>query len=233
MKKRLSNLLITLLVISATSFADKAPLQVEMIIFKYNRLIALSDEQFTNQHFQPQFETKASQQTQYNDETAKSQTHQPKPTWQTIKNVNWQLKQIAQKLQDNPRYRVLYHSAWKQNNLNQSRAIKLRSGNGYTVDGKNLHNQQCDTQAQKQCYHTIAGTLEIHRSRRFTLDLNLAITQPVSALPKQVLSHIKPPPEHDNSIISFPIKQKRRFKLNQLNYIDHPLFGIILQVTKP
>jgi hypothetical protein len=75
----------------------------------------------------------------------------------------------------------------------------------------------------------IDGTITIHRDRYFNIATNLILTESAAYLdnigPGNYADNIV-----DNYYKSFQMKQTRRMRSKELNYLDHPLFGMLIKI---
>jgi hypothetical protein len=75
----------------------------------------------------------------------------------------------------------------------------------------------------------IYGTITIHRDRYFNIAANLILTESAA-----YLDNIGPGNYADNITHnyykSFQMKQTRRMRSKELNYLDHPLFGMLIKI---
>ncbi|KPJ67639.1 MAG: hypothetical protein AMJ43_03050 [Coxiella sp. DG_40] len=89
------------------------------------------------------------------------------------------------------------------------------------------------TQQAEQPIHILGdkidGTITINKDRYFDIKTNLILTEPISYLnsigPGNYINIA------NNEFTSFQMKQTRRLKSNELNYIDHPLFGMLIEIV--
>lgn len=121
------------------------------------------------------------------------------------------LGNIKNALQLSAIYRPIHHVAWQQPSLTQSRAEKIRI--------KNLTAE-------------IDGTVTVISGH--LLHLNIDITYLIEPQFQRIETFVQP--DGVESIArhgSYARMQEiRRIKLNELHYFDHPLFGMIIQVTR-
>ena len=75
----------------------------------------------------------------------------------------------------------------------------------------------------------IYGTITINRDRYFNISTNLILTEPAAYLddiaPGNYTDNIT-----DNYYKSFQMLQNRRMRSKELNYLDHPLFGMLIKI---
>lgn len=123
-------------------------------------------------------------------------------------------------------YRPVYHVAWQQPELTKSRAKKVH-----------IKNPQAK----------INGTVSLRGGYLLHLDLDISyfidlLTESVTSYTEEeVFEEGASPGKAREEIITEEIimsgtyaqmKETRRIKLNELHYFDHPLFGVIMRVTR-
>lgn len=155
-------------------------------------------------------------------------------SFQQIKGDKRFLKDLARSLKRSSKYRFLTHLAWRQpiRAAEDPTAILIQTGDHFDD------------------YFMIDGTLTISRSRYLHVDTDLWATQFTpkygpgsigsaginidSATAEKYPEIAKWEQTRDQQIPvqSFPMKQSRRMRSATLHYIDHPLFGILIQVNR-
>jgi len=120
-------------------------------------------------------------------------------------------------------YRPVHHVAWQQQELTKSRAKKVH-----------IKNPEAK----------INGTVNLRGGHLLHLDLDISYfvdlyTESVTSFTEENLSVAGEDVEEieiDEEIIMSgtyaQMKETRRIKLNELHYFDHPLFGVIMRVTR-
>jgi len=120
-------------------------------------------------------------------------------------------------------YRPVYHVAWQQPELTKSRAKKVH-----------IKNPEAK----------INGTINLRGGHLLHLDLDISyfidlFTESVTSFSEENISVAGEDAEEieaDEEIIMSgtyaQMKETRRIKLNELHYFDHPLFGVIMRVTR-
>jgi hypothetical protein len=123
-------------------------------------------------------------------------------------------------------YRPVYHVAWQQPELIKSRAKKVH-----------IKNPQAK----------INGTVSLRGGHLLHLDLDISyfidlLTESVTSYTEEeIFEEGASPGKAREEIITEEIimsgtyaqmKETRRIKLNELHYFDHPLFGVIMRVTR-
>ena len=102
-------------------------------------------------------------------------------------------------------YRVLTHKQWLQNADPQSGAKLVRFS---TEDGD------------------LDGTFKFFMSRFLHVDLNLIYKQ------KESKSIFQAGNSENAPMMAFQLRQRRRVKSDQIQYFDHPKFGVLVQVKQ-
>ena len=129
-----------------------------------------------------------------------------------LKNSPSMLATEAAKVAKN--YRILYQKSWTQNALDKPKTPNL------LIEGANASTQ-------------FFGTVKMYQSRfnHIMVDLNfdrLIPNQVREAFAQMQKMNVNELPAQ----WSFHIKDQRKVKSGELHYIDHPLFGVLVQVQK-
>jgi hypothetical protein len=72
----------------------------------------------------------------------------------------------------------------------------------------------------------IDGTITINKDRYFNIKTNLILTEPTDYLNSIGPGHYA----QDNESQNFQMLQTRRMRSNELNYLDYPLFGMLIKI---
>lgn len=129
------------------------------------------------------------------------------------------LNSEEEKLQNNPDFEVLTHLAWTQpiSDVWHAKPVHISGGQNYTFAGE-LSNE-------------IDGTITLSSGKFINLETDLYFTEPTSRLilkQRQSYRQFSRLPQ----IMSYHMAQKRRMKIDELNYIDNPNFGMLLKIAK-
>jgi len=124
-----------------------------------------------------------------------------------------ELKTVAAKLSPKKGYKILFHKAWSQDTRSDSEmpTLMVESAKG---------NSQ------------LAGTIKLYKSRYAHVDFDLRLDRriPGKIKPDFMLQQKFSPEEIQPENWVFQLKESRKIRPNQLHYIDHPLFGILVQL---
>jgi hypothetical protein len=179
--------------------------------------------------------------------------------YQVLPYSNFDLNKAVAKLSRNSAYQVLVHVAWLQPGVKAKQAKKLHiyGGNAYDNDGSVLTNVSpllvtqpmppantsantptggmpaaADVSATQQALPAVSawqvdGFVKISQPYLFQLNADLVLT-----IPQAQLNDMASDLVDDIKTNQFVLHQTFRLKLGELYYIDHPLFGVLAQVTK-
>lgn len=257
MIKRLNWLALTLLLsVTTISLAAKAPnyFKVELIIFQninqpslqseiwpstvkppnlYNTILLSqpADASNTTQTSNPQ-----SPQTPAPEATTPITTTASGPTpYQLLTADQFTLQSIANKISNKQNYQIILHQAWIQPGVGKRFAKKIHiyggqlyNDSGEVIQAVNLPQDPSDALWQ------VNGTIQLIKNRFFSANTNLILTLPSSQLTAASFQQIDPTQTQTSlpdSLKSFQMYQSRRLKPNELNYFDHPLFGMLIKIT--
>lgn len=132
---------------------------------------------------------------------------------QIVAQAQWQLQQTHQLLQKN-NYPILLHLAWQEtaDSARQGTIIHLTGGNAY------------DNNLQQ-----VSGFVAIRLEHYFSVHFNLRFLMPWADIKDLNLPNITH--DSDNPYITFQINEHLRMRSKELNYIDHPLYGILIEIV--
>lgn len=127
------------------------------------------------------------------------------------------LQTEASKLKNNSDYQIIFHNSWTQNITNKRNAqwIHIYGGQPYNAKGELIP----DDSNEMPTYWQLNGKIKISKATFIDINTKLYLTIPLNK---------------DSQLIplrTFTLFQNRRMKLNQLNYLDHPLFGVLVKVS--
>lgn len=123
----------------------------------------------------------------------------------------YKLDGVNKVLKLSSQYRPVHHVAWQQPELTTSRAKKVHIKN---PDAK------------------IDGTVNLRGGHLLHLDVDMAYF--VDLLTESNTSFTEEGASEDIAMRGTyaQMKETRRIKLNELHYFDHPLFGVVMRVTR-
>ena len=129
----------------------------------------------------------------------------PKALFQLLPDAQFRLISSAKLAQLREQYQVLTQMAWSQTMATPKQApwIHISGGSAVQVD----------------------GILRISRPSLFQIDANVVLT-----IPRATLQQIAPTAADKITATQFLLKQTVSLRANQLYYLDHPLFGVLIKI---
>ncbi len=239
MKKSLRHTLITIcLAIPTITMADQA-YQVELIIFSHPLSKGVSQEQWPQDAITlPNLDdTTTLNETNTNNElnseiNNSQQANTNKP--ELLPTTQWKLTSEEQHLRRHPDYHILLHEAWLQtipSNAKKPTRIHLFGGKGYQHNGKVIAIDDTEIAPHYDQASTwqVNGVMSLYLNRYINTQFNLAFAMPTSQF--EALNHNPQSAKPSHQAFTYlMLNQKRRTKSNELNYIDHPVYGILMKV---
>jgi hypothetical protein len=124
------------------------------------------------------------------------------------------LKNELERLQSSGNYQVLTYFSWVQNFNETPRWIHIVGGQGFDQAGRPVEDVDHDSY-----YRELNGKIKIAVDYYINLSSDLYLTEPDDSM--------QPTP-----LRTFSMGQKRRLKLNEVNYLDHPLIGALINIER-
>lgn len=130
-----------------------------------------------------------------------------------IENAKTSLDTVVQKISKN--YQILFHQAWSQNAVDTKNAPTVLIENA----------QAGGTQ--------MVGTIKLYKTRFAHVEVDLEFEKAIPSKISEAFSEnqqltLEDLPSHWR----FNLKEARKIKGSELHYIDHPLFGVLVQLRK-
>ena len=207
--------------------------QVELIIFAHPTKDALASEAWPAQPALPDLANA----TELAPFAPVADSTTP-PFYQYLPTANFTMAREASLLGKTPGYEVLVHTTWVQpfpTNTKKAVPVHIYGGTAYDPNDEALLEQvsplsdatlPAATSLPKdeaavplpfsvKTQWQVDGTVAISRPYLFQVDTNLVLTMPQS----------------DIEAKQFVLQASYRTKANQIYYIDHPLFGVLIEIT--
>lgn len=136
---------------------------------------------------------------------------------QLLPSTYWKLNQISAHLLRSG-YAIIFHAAWVQD---------FSAKFDYPIHLLTFEEQSSNPVT------AMNGTIDITLNRYFNVAIDLLFSEPVYNLTSIISSQEIEKNFHNivNGVAYFQLKQNRRMKSDELNYIDHPLYGILIKIT--
>lgn len=129
-------------------------------------------------------------------------------------------------------YPTLLHIAWRQpvDGPRDAKAVRIYGGKHYSNGGSTLERSTDESQPyDSQAHWQVNGTMTVSVRRYFDVRLDLLF-----AAPTKQLVHLSNTDYFDytnSRLVYFRLLQNRRMRSNELNYIDFPLYGVLIKIT--
>jgi hypothetical protein len=210
-QKQMKKLLLGSLLLLFSNLAYAKWYQVEMVVFEH--LVADNSGELWNTDDVPDYSASIELVTEADGSSA----------FKRLPSSRYKLGGVNKNLKLSSDYRPLYHVAWQQPELTKSRAKKVH-----------IKNPEAK----------INGTVNLRGGHLLHLDLNISYfvdlyTESVTSFTEENIyvagedvEEMKVDEEIIMSGTYAQMKETRRIKLNELHYFDHPLFGVIMRVTR-
>ena len=185
-------------------------------------------------------------------------TEDDRPNFVAVPDEALQLQDAKERIKKQGSYRIVMHKGWKQKVTDKKIAEKLRliGGKNYFRSSQDLGNHmdmENDTFGASadvaQNSFEVDGTLLLSKSRHLHLETDLVFTKPMKVLspvagfegsmsaasaPKVTLANVKNRNQWQNEtnarLQPFRLKESVRLRTNEVQYIDHPIYGILFAI---
>ena len=223
----LNTALLLCLLMLVCGFASAAPkqYQVELIIFSHITPLALDSEQW------PLLKNAISPHGNANAITLLP-TPDKQTTFALLPQQDFLLKKEQNLLNKDADYHTLLHVAWRQPmySPSNSQSVRLYGGKTYDNDGNaSLENTNDARAYNSETNWQVNGSIKIGVQRFLNVDLNLLFVAPVDQLPD--LSSDENYTKVTSNLVYFHLLEHRRMRSNELNYIDFPLYGVLIKIV--
>lgn len=169
-----------------------------------------------------------------------------KSSYKVLKPQNYQLTEQVEKISESKTQRVIFHTAWRQPGLDKKQALPIYFKHEVTAppvieneEGNEIvqNSETASTQKTNTSPSILEGILRVTLSRYLHLEAELTFRNKAP----DIVKSDNPFSELDNEEVRSEIqkqgvihlKQKRRrIRSNELHYIDHPVLGMLINITR-
>ena len=156
--------------------------------------------------------------------------------WQLLNSDDYILSSQARKLGNSSKYKILKHFAWRQPAVDRanSQPILINAGFDYSGIYPERSFQQIEFNDTESGFEdeNMTGVWELEGT------INVVITRYIHFYTDLVYRAERTNPQYaDDSLepqtvlVDYEIKSHRKMKSRELNYIDHPIVGILVEAT--
>ncbi|GAB6034155.1 CsiV family protein [Galenea microaerophila] len=129
----------------------------------------------------------------------------------------WLLNTEASKLVPSKGYRILLHQSWVQEGLPPSQAQPIYFEN----------------EPQSEYQSALTGTVKLYKTRYAHIETHFNLERFIpTPIREKFAQHEDIDADQMPDYWTFQLQQARKIKPGQLHYIDHPLFGILMQIKR-
>ncbi len=194
--------------------------QVELIVFSHITPQAINSEQW------PSLENTT---TDYKNTINLSSSPNGHPYFSLLSPHDFILKNEQRRLNGHPDYHTLLHISWRQPVYapHDSRAVHIYGGQAYDDRGNALLENNNENQPyESQTHWQVNGTVNVSVQHYLDLNVDLVLTAPVSQLPT-----LSSNTNAASNLLHFHLLQSRRMRSDEINYIDFPLYGVLVKIV--
>lgn len=144
------------------------------------------------------------------------------------------LERLYNRLTVSADYEPLLHVGWRQpaNPDQPVRGVRVHSPTPVETDRpppSTLFIDTSATRAPAPRARIVDGVVSLQRSRFLHLNIDLLLSEPATGTTDAGLFSIFS--RRENRATSWRLQAQRRIRVNEVHYFDHPVFGVIIQVT--
>lgn len=235
MKHYLSILLAcAILFISNLALADVHQYQIEMIVFSHINANRLDSEQWPVLTTSPLQNFKDAYQLLPDLDTPANPNATPDPFKPMLLQSSYYfLNPVLNKLNQSPAYQVILHTAWTQavHDTKHERWIHIYGGHGFDNNGNVVAQDLDGTVPYDLAAHwQVDGLMKLNLIHYFNTRYIMYFVAPTADI--QNISQNTNFQNIDNPLLYFKLDQTRRMRSNELNYIGHPMYGVLIKIKR-
>jgi len=148
------------------------------------------------------------------------------------------LDEARRLLETSNRFTVLKHVAWQQPGLSAADAvrIKLHGGRDYSADYPERMQPRLEVGAAGNIVEIpgpdrleeLDGTVQVVLGRYLHVHTDLVLRKPTVV---ERIDRETGRPTRTQVLLDIPMQERRRMRSRELHYIDHPMLGVLVQIT--
>ena len=160
---------------------------------------------------------------------------------------NYHLTEQVEKITESKTQRVIFHTAWRQPGLDKNQALPIYfkreiAAQPIVEDNESsditLNNDETSsTQKPNSSPSILEGILRVTLSRYLHLEAELTLRNKIPEMvksdnPFSLLDNEKVRSEMQEQGVIHLKQKRRRIRSSELHYIDHPVLGILINITR-
>lgn len=143
--------------------------------------------------------------------------------------TEYRLQGMVKSLEASGQYRPLVHLAWQQPAFSQEQALAVHIAGGWPRTAR-----MSAMGGLRSAVHYVEGSFLLYRGRYLhgVADLVLYRSEPtqVSRAPQSAFGERQHVTSEPTQPLRFRLNEHRRMRSGEVHYLDHPLFGVLVQV---
>lgn len=151
-----------------------------------------------------------------------------------LESNNLMLNDALNRLKKRGLYKILLHEGWVQTLNSKEAEIPVLITAGKSFEPSNPYEQMAKS------HNELEGTITFKKKRYLHVETDLAFTKPMQVVEQSNQQMVKLAKTRNNSwhdsynsnLHTFRLQEKRKLKLNEVQYIDHPIFGVLVLVSR-
>ena len=167
-----------------------------------------------------------------------------KSSYKVLKSRNYKLTEEVKKISESKTQRVIFHTAWRQPGLDKNQALPVyfkREIEAPPVieDENNLEQnaEQAVPSKVKTTPSVLEGILRVTLARYLHLEAELTYQDKLPEIvatdnPFSVLDNESTREKIQKQGVIHLKQKRRRIRSNELHYVDHPVLGILINITR-
>ena len=175
----------------------------------------------------------------------------PKLSYKVLSSKNYHLTEEVKKISESKTHRVIFHTAWRQPGLDKNQALPIyfkhevaappimeEDANENTQNNAIEQDEETSTAPKKApSPSTLEGILRVTLSRYLHLEAELTFKNKIpdvvkSDNPFSLLDNEEERSEIEKQAVIHLKQKRRRIRSSELHYIDHPVLGILINITR-
>ncbi len=221
-------LLLTLALLHTTvAGAGTIPYKVEVLLFTNNDTEAFYAEKWPLKTEQPEL-----------DKAIPVFDGESRNGFRALSESSMTLKQVKQLLENSDRFEVIEHIVWRQPGLSEKNAVSVVVHGGKDFSAEYPQRMESTWEVDEdgsvvevpgpKRLDQLDGTIKVVLSRYLHVYTDLVLRKPVvfERLNEETQAVTRTPVLFDVSV-----REHRRMRSRELHYIDHPMLGMLVQIT--
>lgn len=174
-----------------------------------------------------------------------------KSSYIVLKSKDYQLTKEVKRISKSKTKRVIFHTAWRQPGLDKNQALPIyfkreiaaapvieEEASATTLNSEIEQDDEiASTQKQEPTPSILEGILRVTLSRYLHLEAELSFKNKIPEIvksdnPFSILDNEQERSEVEKQGVIHLKQKRRRIRSNELHYIDHPVLGILVRMTR-